>query len=37
MLQKKTVTFLRETNPCCAVVSHMCSWKIIAVSRKYPY
>jgi len=30
----KPVTFLREPNPYCTVVSHMCSCKIIAVSRK---
>jgi len=30
----KPVTFLREPNPCCTVVSHMCSCKTITVSRK---
>jgi len=25
----KSVTFLREPNPCCTVVSHMCSCKTI--------
>jgi len=33
----KPVTFLREPNPCCTVVSHMCSCKTITVSRKYPF
>jgi len=28
------VTFLREPNPCCAVVSHMYSCKTTTVSRK---
>ena len=26
--EKKQVTFLREPNPCCAVVSHMCACKL---------
>jgi len=30
----KAVAFLREPNPCCTVVSHMCSCKTITVSRK---
>jgi len=30
----KPVTFLREPNPCCTVVSHMCSYEIVTVSRK---
>ena len=30
----KPVTILCETNPCCTVVSHMCSCKTITVSRK---
>ena len=30
----KPVTFLREPNPCCTVVSHMCSCKTVTVSRK---
>jgi len=30
----KPVTCLRQPNPCCAVVSHMCSCKTLTVSRK---
>jgi len=32
--RKKQVTFLREPNPWCAAVSHMCTCKILTVSRK---
>jgi len=30
----KPVTFLRQPNPCCAVVSYMCTCKTLTVSRK---
>jgi len=30
----KPVTFLRQSNPCCVVVSHICSCKTRTVSRK---
>ena len=33
-LTAKADTFLREPNPCYAVVFHMCSCKTIAVSKK---
>jgi len=33
----KSVTFVREPNPCCTVVSHMCSCKTTTFSRKWPF
>jgi len=30
----KPITFLRQPNPCCTVVPHMCSCKTLTVSRK---